>query len=108
VPIDDAAIRRIVLAYPGIPDKLLRNLARAPLAVHARDYKPRTEDVHLTPELYETLKLLCRTGGTNRDLGEGLGVSLEAARDRVKRLLAYFDVPTRTALVAKCYRERIV
>lgn len=63
--------------------------------------------MNLTPALYETLKLLAQ-GLTDRQIGERLGISTGAAKDRVVRLLAYFDAPNRTALAARCYRERIV
>lgn len=62
----------------------------------------------MTLELYETLKLLSRTGSSNRALGIDLGISEQAVKDRIKQLLFYFAVPNRTALIAKCYRERIV
>lgn len=103
MPIDDAAIRRIVLSNP-IPDRLFRDLREAPLVKYPRRHVGGV----MSAELYETLKMLCRTTATNVELGEQLGISPEAAKDRVKRLLAYFDVRNRTALVALCYRERIV
>ncbi len=66
-----------------------------------------SEKLAMTADLYETLKLVAQ-GLSNRQVGERLGFSEETVRDRVKRLLAYFDARNRVQLVALCHRERIV
>jgi DNA-binding NarL/FixJ family response regulator len=96
----DDAIYRIVTSRP-IPDALWRNLRRAELVSY-----PRRPQRNMTPCLWETLKLVAQ-GYSNRAIGRELGIPYETAKDRVKRLLAYFDAPNRMALVVKCYRERI-
>jgi len=62
---------------------------------------------NMTPVLWETTKLLA-AGRTNRQIADALGCSVVAANDRARRVLSYFALTNRTALVAHCYRERIV
>jgi DNA-binding CsgD family transcriptional regulator len=103
---DRESVRRLVLSRP-IPDALIRDIGRLPLVRYVRRYRGGSDRIMLTPQLYETLKLAAG-GATTPQIAETLGISESAASESVKRLLAYFDVPNRTALAAKCYRERIV
>lgn len=100
---DRDTIRRIVLTNP-IPERLISDLRRAPLV--SRPGRHRWKRMRLTPALYEALKLMAK-GESNAQIADHLGIGFWAAQERTRRLLAYFDVPNRTALVAKCYRERI-
>lgn len=61
----------------------------------------------MTPVLWETLKLVA-AGRTNRQIADELGISYETAKDRVKRLLTYFDARNRTEVAGRCYREGIL
>jgi DNA-binding NarL/FixJ family response regulator len=105
----DERIYRIVMTNP-IPDALIRSLGRAPLVRHPRwrcGAGRAQRPVRMTPALYETLKLAAR-GKTSPEIAATLAISLVEAKDRVKRLLAFFDARNRTELAAIVFRERIV
>lgn len=101
-PIDDDALRRLVVAAP-IPDRLLRNLERAPIVDTAKLRTFRVVNPTLTPALLAVLERVA-VGRTNPQIAADLGISLEAARDRVKRLLRLYDARNRTHLAALAIR----
>lgn len=90
----DERIRRIVFSQP-IPDRLIRNIGRI------------ERDDRMTPRRWETLKLLAQ-GHSTREIAAARGVALDTARKDVATLLRRLEVPNRTALVAKVYREGII
>lgn len=87
-----------------IPDKLIRNLGRAPLVDLERITGRPAIRATVTPLLAETLTLVA-LGLTNPQIARFLGISLEAARDRVGRLLRLYDAKTRTQLTANAIRR---
>ena len=99
--LSDDFIRRLVHSQP-IPDRLIANLHRADLVRYPRRYTR-----NMTPALWETLKLVA-AGYSNQRIADELGVPYETAKDRVKRLLAYFDARDRIEVVVRCYREGIM
>lgn len=88
-----------------IPDKLFRNLRLARHVTYVRRNVRRRRQ--LTPAMYESLKLIA-AGRSDPYIAAVLGISTAEAKDRTKRLLAYFDVRNRTELAVLCYRQRIV
>jgi DNA-binding CsgD family transcriptional regulator len=92
------------MSHP-IPDKLIRNLGDIPLARVPR-FELRDSRT-FTPALYETAKLLS-SGKTDPEIARHQRISLPATKDRVLRLLAYFDAKNRRHLIAVLHRERIV
>lgn len=104
MPLDDEAVRRIVLSRP-IPDELIRDLGKAPLVNHPTHHARRERA--MTPVLWETLKLLA-AGRSTPYIAESQGCSFAAAADRVRRVLGIFDVGSRMELVVRCYREGIL
>lgn len=102
--IPDEFVRLLVLSQP-IPERLIVDLANA--LEPPRHWRRRPAPAHMTPLLWETLKLVA-AGHTTPRIAEEFGIPLETARDRVKRLLSYFDEPNRMAIVVRCYREGIM
>jgi len=90
----DERIRRIVFSQP-IPERLIRNIGRV-------DRQDR-----MTPRRWETLKLVAQ-GLSNREIAAIRGVSYDTVRKDVRALYSRLEVPNRTALVAKVYREGIL
>ena len=91
-PLSRKQIRELVLSRP-IPERLIENLARAPRR-------------RLTPALEEALELAA-LGRTDGEIALELGISLPAAKDRVLRLLALYEVRNRTELAALVARGAI-
>lgn len=78
-----------------IPDKLIRNIGRIDGAIA------------MTPTRWEILKLLA-SGKSNHEIAEIRGVSYDTIRKEVRKIYLRLEVPNRTALVAKCFREGII
>lgn len=93
-----------------IPDKLFWNLRKIPLTDRRLR---RFQHLQLSPKRYEVLKLLAR-GLSNQQIADELGCGVETVYTDVKMLYDYFNLTgyagknMRTALVVKCFRERIV
>lgn len=104
--LSDEFIRRLVMSQP-IPDRLIRDIAALPDETPAHVRKYAGQKITMTPALWETLKLVA-AGASTPAIAEEFGIPVERAKDRVKRLLAYFDARDRMEIVVRCYREGIM
>lgn len=92
-----------------IPDRLIRNLARAPdLSANltpSRIMKARLcgagslEPDELPPRLVRVLALVCQ-GYTDREIADQTHYAVETIKDRTKALMAVFRARNRTHLAA--------
>ena len=94
----DERIYRIDMSRP-IPDRLIRDLARAPLLPLYACRRYASANMNLTPNLLETLPLVCQ-GFSNKEIAARRHYSEEATKDHVKRLLAIYRARNRAHLAA--------
>lgn len=94
----DERIRRLVFSRP-IPERLIRDLSRAPLLESHQVRKYVSVHRNLTPTLYRTLELLCY-GYSVREIAHRRHYSYTAIQDHSKRLLALFRARNRAHLAA--------
>ena|SRR5215813_13985109 len=99
----DDRVRRLVLSRP-IPDKLIKDLADAPLVEEQINTFLRGRSRKLTPALIGILIDIC-SGYTEKQIAEMHRLSEDAVKDRTKRLLALYRARNRTHLVATVLRN---
>lgn len=103
----DERIRRIVLQQP-IPERLVRKLARVPLATDQPPHRIARslqygatpgDPSSLTPKLRRTLELLCE-GYRDREIARETGYAYDTVRDHVQALCAVLGARNRSHLAA--------
>lgn len=82
-----------------IPEKLIRDLSRAPLLEAWRIRRYAGLRAELTPTLRRALWLVCE-GFTTREIAARTYYSEEAAKDHIRRLVVMFGARNRAHLAA--------
>lgn len=98
-------MRHIVMTRP-IPERLIADLARAPLLEENLIREYSTGKRTLTPALAAVVPLVIE-GKPYRVIAKELGITHYSAQDRIKRLLALYRARNRVHLAAMLVREQL-
>ncbi len=85
---------------------ILDNKSVPPACMTVEERIKRILEVHgLAPRVHPAILSLYSRGGTNREIGDKLGLSWSTVRSHIRQAMSAFEVTSRTELVSAIIRE---